>query len=99
MTIDLGWIGVWLLVISGAAVVVELAIMGAWSFRLARRSQLLSQSLMAQQAALEADAERLETSIAQMSELWKPYARLLRWLQHPIAIALIRSYAGRRAAR
>ena len=98
MRIDLGWVGIWLLVFAAVLVAVELAMMGVWSFRLARRLQALSARLMAQQAELQADVERLEASLAETRELWRPYARLLRWLRHPIAIALIQSYARRRAA-
>lgn len=98
MRIDLGWVGIWLLVFAAVLVAVELAMMGVWSFRLARRSQALSARLMSQQAELQADVERLEASLAETRELWRPYARLLRWLRHPIAIALIQSYARRRAA-
>ena len=95
---DLGWIGIWLLVIGSAAVLVELALMGIWTARLARRSRTLSERLMADQARLRADVERLQASIAETQALWQPYRRLLRWLRHPIAIALLQSYARRRAA-
>lgn len=95
---DLGWIGIWLLVIGSAAVLVELALMGIWTARLARRSRTLSERLMADQARLRADVERLQGSIAETQALWQPYRRLLRWLRHPIAIALLQSYARRRAA-
>jgi hypothetical protein len=95
--VDLGWIGIWLLVIGAAAVVVEVAVMSLWSARLARRSREVSERLMAEQALLRADVERLQASIAETRALWQPYRRLLRWLQHPIAIALIQSYVRRRA--
>ena len=95
---DLGWIGIWLLVIGSAAVLIELALMGIWTARLARRSRTLSERLVADQAQLRADAERLQASIAETRALWQPYRRLLRWLRHPIAIALLQSYARRRAA-
>lgn len=95
----LGSIGIWLLVVSAVAVVVELAVMGLWSVRLARKSRVLSERLLAEQARLRADVERLQASIAETQALWQPYGRLLRWLRHPIAIALIQSYTRRRAAR
>ena len=58
---------------------------------------MLTERLMAQQAELRADVERLQASIAETGVLWQPYRRLLRWLRHPIAIALIQSYARRGA--
>ena len=95
---ELGWIGVWVLVIGVAAVVGELALMAVWAVRLAGRSRALSERLLDQQAQLRADVERLQASIAETGVLWQPYRRLLRWLRHPIAIALLQSYARRRAA-
>ena len=97
-SLDLGWIGIWLLVIGAAAFVVEVVLLSVWTTRLAIRSRVLSERLMAQQAELRADVERLEGSIAEMRVLWQPYRRLMRWLRHPIAIALFQSYARRRAA-
>ena len=95
---ELGWVGVWLLVIGVAAVLGELALMGVWTARLARRSRAWSGRLADQQSQLRADVERLHASIAETGVLWQPYRRLLRWLRHPIAIALLQSYARRRAA-
>ena len=98
MSVDLGLIGVWLLVIGAVAVVVEGALAGLWSFRLARRAQELRGRLVEEQERLQADVERLRLAIAETETLWQPYGRLLRWLRHPIVIALIQSYARRRAA-
>ena len=95
---SLGWIGIWLLVIGAVAIVVELALMGLWTARLARKSRRLSEQLAAEQSRLQADVERLQAAIAETQALWQPYRRLLRWLRHPIAIALIQSYARRRMA-
>ena len=98
LPIDPGWVGIWLLVVSTVAVVIELAIMGLWSARLARKSRDLSERLMTEQARLQADVERMQATLAEMQALWQPYRRLLRWLRHPIAIALVQSYMRRRAA-
>ena len=95
---ELGWIGIWVLVIGVAAVLAELALMGVWTARLARRSRAWRGRLADQQSQLRADVERLQASIAETGVLWQPYRRLLRWLRHPIAIALLQSYARRRAA-
>jgi len=95
---EIGWVGIWLLVIGLAAVLGELALMAVWTVRLARRSRAWSGRLADQQSQLRADVERLQASIAETGVLWQPYRRLLRWLRHPIAIALLQSYARRRAA-
>ena len=96
---DLGWIGIWLLVVAGILIVVEMVLAGIWSVRIARRSQDLSSRLAAEQSRLHADVERLREALAETAVLWRPYARLLRWLSHPLAIALMQSYARRRAPR
>jgi hypothetical protein len=95
---NLGWIGVWLLVLGAVAIVIEFALAGLWSVRIVRRSQTLSERLLEEQARLQADVERLQAAITETQRLWQPYGRILRWLRHPIAIALIQSYARRRAA-
>jgi hypothetical protein len=95
---DLGWIGIWLLVVGVLAIVVEMALAGIWSVRIARQSRVLSERLAAEQARLRADVERLRAALAETAALWQPYTRLLRWLQHPLAIALVQSLIRRRAA-
>ena len=96
----LGWIGVWLLVVSAVAVVLEGALVGIWALRLTRRGKLLSQRLAEEQRLIEADIARLNAALAETEVLWQPYARLLRVLRHPLVIALIQSFArGRAAAR
>ena len=92
------WIGVWLLIVGTAAIVVEGALAGLWSVRLVKRSRSLSERLTSEQAQLQADLERLRAALAETQVLWRPYRRALRWLRHPIAIALLQSYARRRAA-
>lgn len=69
-----------------------------WTLRMARRSRELSARLQSEQAQLKADLERLRSALAEMQVLWRPYRRLLRWLRHPLVIALLQSYARRRAA-
>lgn len=95
---DPSWIGVWLLVIGAVAIVVEGVLAGLWSARLANRSRKLAKRLTSEQAQLRADVERLQATIAETQVLWQPYRRVLRWLRHPLAIALLQSYARRRAA-
>jgi len=96
--LDVGWIGIPLLVVGVVAIVVELALGAVWSARVAARAQLLSERLAAQQGGLRADVERLRAALAETEVLWQPYGRLLRWLQHPLVIALLQSLARRRAA-
>ena len=95
---DLSWIGVWLLVLGVVLIVCEGAFAALWTVRIAKRSRLLNERLSSEQAHLRAESERLQASIAEMQRLWQPYGRLLGWLGHPIAIALLQSFARRRAA-
>lgn len=96
--IDLSWIGIWLLVGSVVVIVIEAALAGIWSARLARRGRELSRRLATEQAAVQADIARLQATLAETVVLWQPYRRLLRFLQHPLVIALMQSYARRRNA-
>jgi len=96
--IDLGWIGVWLLVFGAAVILVELILAGIWSVRIANRSRVLRVRLMSEQAQLRSAVERMNESLVEMQVLWQPYRRLLRWLGHPLTIALMQSFARRRAA-
>jgi len=95
---DLGWIGVWLLVASFAAILVEGAVMAVLGVRMSRRARVLSARLLAEQAEIRSAVERLNASLAEMQVLWQPYRRLLRWLRHPLTIALMQSFVRRRAA-
>jgi len=95
---DLGWIGIWLLAVAAVVVVVGMVLPGVWSARIARHSRDLSARLAAEQSRLQADVERLREALAETAVLWQPYARLLRWLSHPLAIALMQSYTRRRSA-
>lgn len=98
MTGDLSWIGVWLLVIGVAAILVEGVVAMLWSVRIARRGRELSLRLASEQAQLMADVERLRARLAETQVLWQPYRRLLGMLRHPLAVALLQSFARRRAA-
>ncbi len=94
---QLGWIGVWLLVASVAAIVLETVIALVWTRRVALRARALSEKIAAEQALLQQDVERLRLSVEEMRRLWKPYRRVLRWLNHPLVVALMQSYSRRRA--
>jgi hypothetical protein len=97
---DLGWIGLWLLVIGAVAIFLEGVLAMAWTVRISRRAAVLGERMSAEQAAIQADVARLQASLAEMVVLWQPYRRLLRWLRHPLTIALmqslIRRWAGAR---
>jgi len=95
--LDYGWLGIWLLIVSVAAMVLESILAALWSVRIVRRSRELSERLASERTSLQADVERLLASIEEINELWQPYRRLVRWLQHPIAIALVQSLLRRRA--
>ena len=95
---QLSWIGIWLLVFSAVAIVFEGALAGVWTVRLARRAQRLSARLASEQRLIQADVERLQAALIETRELWRPYARLLVFLRHPLVIELMASYSRRRAA-
>ena len=90
-------IGVWLLVVSAVAIVVEGVLAAVWAASLAKRSIALSKGIENQRALIEADVERLQAAIEEARRLWRPYARILRWVRHPITLALLESLARRRA--
>lgn len=92
-----GWIGVWLLVAGAAAIVIEGALAAVWSLALGKRTRALAEKLQAEQTLLEDDVRGLRLALEEMEQLWRPYGRALRWLRHPLAIALLESYARRRA--
>jgi hypothetical protein len=98
VTPDPRWIGIWLLVASVVVIVFEGALAAIWSLRLSRKARAMSELMASEQAALNADVERLGANIAQTRELWQPYRRGLRLLRHPLTIALMQSFARRGAA-
>jgi hypothetical protein len=94
----LGWIGVWLLVAGALAIVIEGVLAVVWGIGMARRTRALSDRLESERGLIEADLERLRAAIEETRRLWKPYRRVLRLLRHPLMIALLESFARRRAA-
>ena len=95
----LGTIGIWLLAAAVIAIIVELTLMSFWGLAMGRRMQALSQRLASQRAEIEADVEKLRRAIEETRVLWRPYSRILRWLRHPLVIALLGSYRRRMAVR
>jgi hypothetical protein len=98
-SLDYGWIGIWLLIGSAVLLVVEAALAAFWSLRIARHSQTLSERLQTERASMQADVERLRATLEETTLLWEPYNRLFRWIQHPLAIALLQSFVRRWAVR
>ena len=98
MQLDYGLIGAWLLVVGVLAIAFEGALAAVWSVRLSKRARLVQEELLEERGRIEADIERLRLALAETEVLWQPYGRLLRWLRHPIAIALLQSYARQRTS-
>lgn len=92
---DLGVIGIYVFLLTVIVIILELALAGYWSIRLALRAQMLGARLSTERALLHADVERLRANIAEMKILWQPYRRVLRLLRHPITIALMQSLMRR----
>ena len=89
-------IGVWLLVVSAVAIVVEGVLAAVWAASLVKRSRALSEGIETQRALIEADMARLRAAIEETKRLWRPYQRVLRWVRHPLVVALLESFAMRR---
>jgi hypothetical protein len=95
---DLGWLGVALLIVSVAAILVEGVMMVDHAMRLAARGRLLSERLTTERVLLQSEVDALTAQLQVTEVLWQPYRRLLRWLGHPLTIALLQSLTRRRAA-
>ena len=91
-----GWVGVWLLVVCAVAIVVEGVVAALWGMAMAKRTRALAEQVETERGLIEADMKRLQAALEETRRLWKPYRRALRLLGHPIAIALLQSYARRR---
>jgi hypothetical protein len=89
-------IGVWLLVASAVAIVVEGIVAALWTVSIAKKSRALSEQIEAGRGLIEADLARLRAAVEETRRLWTPYRRLLRLVRHPLAVALLHSYARRR---
>ena len=97
--LDYGLIGIYLLIAGAVAIVIECGLGAWWSVRIARRSQALNERLLSERANLEESVARLQMTLEEMKVLWEPYSRLFRWVQHPLAIALMQSFLRRVAVR
>jgi hypothetical protein len=95
----LGWVGIGLLAAAGLAIVVEAVVAALWGMAMAKRALTLQERLATERGLLESDLERLRLAIEETQRLWKPYRLILRWLGHPLTLALFASYRRRRALR
>jgi hypothetical protein len=95
----LGWIGFGLLVAAGLAIIVEMVFAAVWGRAVAMRTLTLSELLTAERGMLDSEMETLRLAMEETQRLWKPYRTILRWLGHPLTIALWQSYRRRRLVR
>ena len=95
---NVGWLGVWLLVAAVLLLVVEGLLAAVWGMAVARRALVLAELAETGRGAINTDMARLRLAIVETRHLRRPYARALRWLRHPLTIALLESFARRRAA-
>ena len=91
-----GWAGVGLLVVAGLAVVIEGVVAALWGMAVAKRALALNERLETERRLLESDLEKLRLALEETQRLWRPYRTILRWLGHPLTIALLGSYWRRR---
>ncbi|OLC26731.1 MAG: hypothetical protein AUH40_03195 [Chloroflexi bacterium 13_1_40CM_65_17] len=99
MWATLGTIGIGLLVVGVLVIIMEMVLLAVWGLAMARRARELSRRIDGERALIQADVERLKRAIEETKALWRPYRRYLRWVRHPLVIALLGSYRRRMAAR
>ncbi len=95
----LGTIGIWLLVAAALAIIVEVVLVAVWGLAFGRRLRELTRRVESERALIQVDVERLKRAIEETKALWRPYRRFLRWVRHPLVLALLGSYRRRMAAR
>jgi len=95
---DLGWLGVSLLLVCAVMLGVEAVMLVSWGWHLSKRARLLAERMATEQVLLKTDVDQLVAQLEVTAALWQPYRRVLRWVRHPLAIALLESFARRRAA-
>lgn len=95
----LGWVGVGLLAAAGLAILVEMALAAVWGTALAKRTLKLTERLNTERGLLESELEKLRLAMEDTQRLWRPYHTVLRWLGHPLTIALWQSYRRRGMVR
>jgi hypothetical protein len=83
---------------SGLAIAGEGVLAAIWGMRIGNSARRLADRLETERGMIESDIKRLRLAIEETRRLWRPYRRALRWLRHPLVVALLQSYARRRAA-
>ena len=95
----MGWVGIGLLVVAGLAIVVECVLMAVWAATMAKRTQAIVEILNTERGLVESDVEKLRLAMEETQRLWQPFRTILRWLGHPLTIALWQSYRRRGMVR
>jgi hypothetical protein len=95
----LGWVGVGLLAAAGLAILVEGAMAAVWGTALAKRALKLTERLNTERGLLESDLEKLRLAMEETQRLWRPFRTALRFLGHPLTVALWQSYRRRGMVR
>jgi hypothetical protein len=90
-------LGVTLLIVCVVMIGFEGYLLASWTWQLAKRAQLLSERMATEQLLLKTDMDQMMAQLEVTAVLWQPYGRALRWLRHPLAIALLESFVRRRA--
>jgi hypothetical protein len=93
----LGTIGIWLLVAGVLAIVIEMVLLAVWGSAVARRMRTLVLYMETERVVMQRDVKRLTRAIDETKMLWRPYGRALRWLRHPLVVAVLGSYRRRRS--
>ena len=63
---QLGWVGVWLLVAAGLAILIEVALVAVWAVAIGKRTRKITQWMETDRVLVEADLERLRLAIDEM---------------------------------
>ena len=92
-------VGTWLLIGALALVVVEVLLIVPMAVRLRRRLTVLRDLTAGSTAEIRAQLVTLQAGRAELTGRLRPYRRLWRILNHPLAVALLASYQRRRASR
>jgi hypothetical protein len=82
-------------VAAGLAIVVEGALAAVWAAAVAKRTLKLTERVKTEVGMLESDLATLRLAMEETKRLWRPYRTILRWLGHPLTIALWQSYRRR----
>lgn len=85
----------WILLFGVAVILVEAAVAGVWTARLASRGRRLAAMLQREQALVREDVERLRATLEETRRLWEPWRRALRWIRHPLVVAVLASLRRR----